>query len=147
MEFFGLHYAIWLILIFYFVGMLLIGWWSKRGITSQEGYLLGKRQFGVPMMIMHAFGAGTHPGNIAGVMSETVVSGASGIWVSWMWMFGTPFYWIIAPVVRRMRCLTLADFFQERFSRAASVMYIIVAAVGMVVFLARVLLSITRTSQ
>ena len=143
----GLHYAIWIVLVLYFVGMLLMGWWSKRGAHSQEGYLLGNRQFGVPMMIMHAFGAGTHPGNVAGVMSEAVDSGASGIWVSWMWLFGTPFYWLIAPVIRRMRCLTMADYYQERFGKAASVLYIIVAAVGMIVFLAGVLLATTRTVQ
>ncbi len=147
MAFLGLHYAIWIVLVLYFVGMLLMGWWSKRSIRSQEGYLLGNRRFGVPMMVMHAFGAGTHPGNVAGVMSQAVVSGASSIWVSWMWMFGTPFYWIIAPIVRRMRCLTMADFFRERFGRAASVLYIIVAAVGMTVFLAGVLLATTRTVQ
>jgi Na+/proline symporter len=147
MEFLGLHYAIWIVLVLYFAGMLLMGWWSKRGAASQEGYLLGNRQFGWPMMVMHAFGAGTHPGNVAGVMSETVVSGASGIWVSWMWLFGTPFYWIIAPVVRRMRCLTLADFFEQRFGKSASVLYIIVAAAGMIVFLAGVLLATTRTVQ
>ncbi|MHC4112388.1 MAG: sodium:solute symporter family transporter [Planctomycetota bacterium] len=130
MEFLGLHYTIWIILVLYFAGMLLMGWWSKRGAHSQEGYLLGNRQFGTPMMIMHAFGAGTHPGNVAGVMSEGVVSGASSIWVSWMWMFGTPFYWLIAPIIRRMRCLTMADFFRERFGRSASILYIIVAAVG-----------------
>ena len=147
MDFLGLHYAIWIVLVLYFVGMLLMGWWSKRGAHSQEGYLLGNRQFGVPMMIMHAFGAGTHPGNVAGVMSEATVSGASGIWISWMWLFGTPFYWLIAPVIRRMRCLTMADYYQERFGKAASVLYIIVAAVGMVVFLAGVLLATTRTVQ
>jgi len=147
MEFLGLHYAIWIVLALYFAGMLLMGWWSKRGIHNQEGYLLGNRQFGVTMMIMHAFGAGTHPGNVAGVMSQAVVSGASSIWVSWMWLFGTPFYWIIAPVVRRMRCLTMADFFRQRFGRAASVLYIIVAAAGMIVFLAGVLLATTRTVQ
>jgi len=147
MEFLGLHYAIWIVLVLYFVGMLLMGWWSKRGAHSQEGYLLGNRQFGTPMMIMHAFGAGTHPGNVAGVMSESVVSGASGIWVSWMWLFGTPFYWLIAPVVRRMRCLTLADFFEQRFGKSASVLYIMVAATGMIVFLAGVLLATTRTVQ
>ncbi|MFB0554659.1 MAG: sodium:solute symporter [Phycisphaerae bacterium] len=147
MEFLGLHYAIWIVLILYFAGMLLMGWWSKRGIHNQEGYLLGNRQFGWPMMVMHAFGAGTHPGNVAGVMSQGVVSGASGIWVSWMWLFGTPFYWIIAPIIRRMRCLTMADFFRERFGRSASVLYIIVAAVGMIVFLAGVLLATTRTVQ
>ena len=147
MTFLGLHYAIWIVLVLYFVGMLLMGWWSKRSIRSQEGYLLGNRRFGVLMMVMHAFGAGTHPGNVAGVMSQAVVSGASSIWVSWMWMFGTPFYWIIAPIVRRMRCLTMADFFRERFGRSASVLYIIVAAVGMIVFLAGVLLATTRTVQ
>jgi Na+/proline symporter len=147
MVFLGLHYTIWLVLVLYFAGILFLGWWSKRGIHSQEGYLLGNRQFGVPMMVMHAFGAGTHPGNVAGVMSESVVSGASGIWVSWMWLFGTPFYWLIAPVVRRMRCLTLADFFEQRFGKAASVLYIAVASAGMIVFLAGVLLATTRTVQ
>ena len=147
MEFLGLHYAIWIVLILYFAGMLLMGWWSKRGIHNQEGYLLGNRRFGWPMMVMHAFGAGTHPGNVAGVMSQGVVSGASGIWVSWMWLFGTPFYWIIAPIVRRMRCLTMADFFRERFGSSASVLYIIVAAMGMIVFLAGVMLATTRTVQ
>lgn len=147
MTFLGLHYAIWIILAIYFAGMLLLGWWSKHGIHNQEGYLLGNRQFGWPMMVMHAFGAGTHPGNVAGVISESVVSGASGIWVSWMWLFGTPFYWIIAPVVWRMRCLTLADFFEQRFGKPASVLYIIVASVGMIVFLAGVLLATTRTVQ
>ncbi len=145
--FLGLDYAIWIVLVLYFAGMLTMGWWSKRGIKNQEGYLLGNRQFGWPMMVMHAFGAGTHPGNVAGVMSQSVVSGASSIWVSWMWLFGTPFYWIIAPVIRRMRCLTMADFFRERFGKAASVLYIIVAAVGMIVFLAGVMLATTRTVQ
>ncbi len=147
MEFLGLPYEIWVVLVLYFLGMLLLGWWSKRGIRSQEGYLLGNRQFGWPMMMMHAFGAGTHPGAAAGVMSKTVSGGASGIWVSWMWMFGTPFYWLIAPLFRRMRFLTMADFFEERFSRSAGVLYTIVAAAGMIVFLASVLLATTRTVQ
>ncbi|MHC4740444.1 MAG: sodium:solute symporter family protein [Planctomycetota bacterium] len=147
MEILGLHYAIWIVLILYFAGMLLMGWMSKRKIKNQEGYLLGNRQFGWPMMVMHAFGAGTHPGNVAGVMSQSVVSGASSIWVSWMWLFGTPFYWIIAPIIRRMRCLTMADFFRERFGRKASVLYIIVAAAGMIVFLSGVMLATTRTVQ
>ena len=36
MGFLGLHYAIWIVLVLYFVGMLLMGWWSKRGIANQE---------------------------------------------------------------------------------------------------------------
>ena len=147
MELLGLHIAIWIVLVIYLAGMLLLGWWSKREASNQEGYLLGNRQFGSLMMVMHSFGAGTHPGAPAGVISKTVSHGASGIWVSWMWMFGTPFYWLIAPVVRRMRCLTLADYFEERYGRAASMLYVIVATVGMTIALAGILLATTRTVQ
>lgn len=143
----GLDIMIWVVLILYFAGVLLLGWWSKREIKGQEGYLLGNRRFGTLMMVMHAFGAGTHPGNAAGVVTATVDSGVSGIWVSWMWLFGTPFYWIIAPVVRRMRYLTMADFYEKRFGKAASILYIIVASAGMIVFLGGVMLATTRTVQ
>ncbi|MBM4043358.1 MAG: hypothetical protein FJ290_33125, partial [Planctomycetes bacterium] len=146
-EILGLHYAIWIVVILYFIGMLALGWWSKHEAKGREGFLLGKRQFGVPMMVMHAFGAGTHPGDVTGVMSATVKSGASGIWVSWMWMFGTPFYWLIAPIIRRMRCLTLADYFEERFGKAATILYVVMATIGMTVATASMLLATSRTVQ
>ena len=145
--FLGLELIIWIILVVYFAGMLLLGWWSKKSAGSQEGYLLGNRKFGVWMMIMHAFGAGTNPGDAAGVMTKTTATGASGIWVSWMWLFGTPFYWLIAPAIRRMRCLTMADFFEERFGKASSALYIFVASTGMLICLASVMLATTRTVQ
>ena len=146
-ELLGLHYAIWAMLVVYFTGILLMGWWCRRSAKTQEGYLVADRRFGVGMMVMHAFGAGTNPSDVAGVMSKTVASGASGIWLSWMWMFGTPFYWLIAPIVRRMRYLTLADYFQERYNKAATLLYVVVATVGMTVFMAGMLLATTRTVQ
>ena len=147
MEFLGLHYAIWLVLVLYFAGMLVMGWFCKRGIKNPESYLLGNRKFGVWMMVMHAFGAGTNPSDTTGTISNTVSAGASGIWVSWMWMFGTPFYWIIAPVVRRMRCLTMADYFRERFSNSAAVLYTFTSGAAMTIFFGAVLLGTTRTVQ
>lgn len=142
---FGLDPTIWMVLALYLAVMLALGWWSRRRASSQSGYLMGDRKFGTPMMVMHAFGAGTNPGDAAGVMSGSVQTGASGVWVSWLWMFGTPFYWLIAPLVRRMRCLTLADFFEERFGRGAAALYILVASVGMVICLSSVLLATTST--
>lgn len=143
----GLETTIWIVLLLYLLGMLGLGWWSRRRAGSQSGYLMGDRRFGSPMMVMHAFGAGTNPGDAAGVISGSVQTGASGVWVSWLWMFGTPFYWLIAPLVRRMRCLTLADYFEERFGRGAAALYILVASVGMVICLASVLLATTSTVQ
>ena len=147
MDLLGLHYSIWIILVLYFAGMLLLGWWSKREARDSEGYLLGGRRFGTAMMVMHAFGAGTNPTDSTGTISKTMTVGGAGIWVSWMWMFGTPFYWLIAPVIRRMRYLTLADYFRERFGRASAVLYTVVASVGMTVFFGGVLLATTRTVQ
>ena len=147
MTILGLHVAIWVVLALYFAGMLLLGWWSKRQAQDREGYLLGNRQFGIPMMVMHAFGAGTNPGDATGVVSKTVAGGASGIWVSWMWMFGTPIYWLIAPICRRMRYLTLADYYRERFGRGAALLYTAVASLGMTIFFGGVLLATTRTVQ
>jgi Na+/proline symporter len=46
-----------------------------------------------------------------------------------------------------MRCLTLADFFEERFGKPASALYIVVASAGMIVCLASVLLATARTAQ
>ena len=143
----GLEYVIWAVLALYFAGMLALGWWSRRRASRQSGYLIGDRRFGTPMMVMHSFGAGTNPGDAAGVASASVAAGASGVWASWLWLFGTPFYWLVAPLVRRMRCLTLADFFEERFGRGAAALYIVVATVGMVVCLTSVLLATTSTVQ
>ena len=147
MTFFGLDLAIWIVLVLYFAGMLLVGWWSKRRVRSREGYLLGERKFGTSMMVMHAFGAGTNPTDTTGCISKSVGVGGAGIWVSWMWMFGTPFYWLIAPIMRRMRCLTMTDYFEERFGRGAAVLYTIVASLGMTIFFGGVLLATTRTVQ
>lgn len=147
MEFLGLDLTIWVVLAVYLLGVLALGWWSRRGTENQEGYLLGNHRFGSFMMIMHSFGSGTHPGAPAGVVSKTVSAGAAGVWVSWVWLFGTPFYWLIAPVVRRMRYLTMADYFEHRFSRAAGALYVAVATVGMTILLGSVLLATARTVQ
>ena len=141
----GLDYMIWVVLVVYLAGMLLLGWWSKHRAQDREGYLLGGRKFGVAMMTMHAFGAGTNPGDTGGVISKSTVVGGAGIWVSWIWMFGTPFYWLIAPIMRRTRCLTMTDYFEERFGRPASVLYTVVASVGMMIFFGGVLLATTKT--
>ena len=41
----GLEYVIWIVLVAYFIGMLLLGWWSRHSAASQAGYLLGDRRF------------------------------------------------------------------------------------------------------
>ena len=147
MEILGLNPAIWLVLAVYFAAMILMGWLARRRIHDQNSYLLGDRVFNIWYMVMHAFGAGTNPGDVAGVVSKSVDRGAAGVWVSWMWLFGTPFYWIIAPIVRRLRAVTMADYFEQRYGGYSSVLYVLLATLGMIMCLASVLLATTRTVQ
>jgi len=147
MEILGLNPAIWLVLAVYFSAMILMGWFARKRIHDQNSYLLGDRAFNIWYMVMHSFGAGTNPGDVAGVVSKTVGRGAAGVWVSWMWLFGTPFYWIIAPIVRRLRAVTMADYFEQRYGGYSSVLYVLLATLGMTMCLASVLLATTRTVQ
>ena len=147
MQILGLDIAIWLVLAVYVAGMLAMGWVARKRIHDQNSYLLGNRTFNIAYMVMHSFGAGTNPGDVAGVVSKTVDRGAAGVWVSWMWLFGTPFYWIIAPIVRRLRALTMADYFEQRYGGYSSVLYVLLATLGMTMCLASVLLATTRTVQ
>ena len=73
------------------------------------------RRFGKPFMIFFAFGAGTSGNDAVGVSAKTYTNGLSGIWYQWLWLFCTPFYWLIAPVMRRMRALTTGDYFEYRY--------------------------------
>ena len=80
------------------------------------------------MMIMHAFGTGTASDQAVTVSSATFRSGISGIWYQWLWLFVTPFYWLIAPIFRRFRAITTADVYELRYDRSVAVLF---ALVGM----------------
>src|SRR5690606_12293077 len=47
----------------------------------------------------------------------------SGIWYQWLWLFCTPFYWLIAPVFRRMRAITTGDYFEARYDGSVGALY------------------------
>ncbi|HEV55979.1 MAG TPA: sodium:solute symporter family protein [Phycisphaerales bacterium] len=127
----GLELLDWLILLAYLVGVTIIGTWAARRVTSAASYFIGDRKFGKVMMMFFMFGSGTHSDQAVGVASKTYQSGASGIWYQWQWLFATPFYWIAAPVFRRMRAVTTGDYFQARYGPSVSVLY---AAVAMMQF-------------
>ena len=79
---------------------------------ESEAVQHGHRRLSLP-----APGAGvtdTHSDTAASVASKTFTDGLSGIW--YQWLFASPFYWLIAPVMRRFSALTTVDVFKARFS-------------------------------
>ncbi|MGB6043562.1 MAG: sodium:solute symporter family protein [Pirellulales bacterium] len=104
-----------LVLIVYFALMLGIGFWAMRRVKVQEDYFMGGRSFGKLLQTFAAFGAGTGPSDPVNTGRTTFSSGISGMWSVMYWLFVTPFYWIASVWYRRMRHLTLGDWFTERY--------------------------------
>ena len=123
----GLHIADVFVLGLYLVGITIIGVWAARRIKTIADFFMPRR-FGKVMMITHAFGTGTHSDQAVSVASKSFTNGLSGIWYQWLWLFATPFYWLIAPVMRRFRAITTADVFEARFGPSVAMLF---AAVGM----------------
>jgi len=117
-----------IVLVGYFVIMIVIGIICSMRIKGQEDFFMGGRGFGKLLQTFAAFGAGTGSQDPINVGRTTWTSGLSGIWSALMWLFITPFYWIFAVWYRRMRHLTLGDWFVERYeSRPMGVAYTLFA--------------------
>ncbi len=124
---FGLHVADICVLVLYLLAMAVIGFWTASKIKKSQDFFM-PRQFGKAMMVMFGFGAGTHSDQAVGVASKSFSVGLSGIWYQWLWLPCTPFYWLIAPVMRRFRAITTGDVFEARYDRSVAVLY---AFIGM----------------
>lgn len=107
------------VLVVYFMVMAGIGLASMLKIKKQEDFFLGGRGFGKILQIFAAFGAGTGSQDPVTTGTTTYTSGLSGIWSVLVWLFVTPFYWFFGVWYRRMRHLTLGDWFVERFQSKA----------------------------
>ncbi|QEG38258.1 sodium:solute symporter family protein [Roseimaritima ulvae] len=120
----------------YFLVMISIGLWAMRRVSDQEDYFMGGRGFGKLLQTFAAFGAGTGAHEPVQVGSTAWNSGLSGVWSALMWLFVTPIYWITAVWYRRMRHLTLGDWFVERYeSRSMGAAYTMFAIVFYMVYL------------
>jgi Na+/proline symporter len=117
----------WAVIAAYFVVItgigLVVGWRVRK---SGE-YFLGGRSFGPWLMIGQTFGVGTHAEMPVALAGAVYTSGASAIWFQWKNLFVTPFFWIMAPVFRRVRRTTMAEFTEDRYGPWMGGIYIVFA--------------------
>ena len=123
----------WVVIVVYLVGITAIGVWAMKKVKSAASFFIGDRKFGKWMMMFFMFGSGTHSDQAVGVAAKTFRAGASGIWYQWVWLFATPFYWIAAPIFRRMRAVTTGDYFEIRYSGGVSVLFALVGMLQLMV--------------
>ena len=123
MQWLGLHWADWLLLLAYLIGVTALGVWSHRRVRNMVDYFMGGRRFGKLFLVFFAFGAGTSSDQAISVVAGTWRAGLPGIWWQFLWLWSTPFYWMVAPIIRRMRAITTSDFFEARFDTSTATLY------------------------
>jgi len=136
---FGLSYLDLGIILAYVLLIIYLGWHTKKKVASSGDYFMGGRRGSKLMMIANALGAGTHTDQAVAVSGATYELGLAGIWYQWVWLLSTPFYWLVAPIYRRVRYVTTGDFFEERYGTKVGVAYTIMGVLFFTISLGLIL--------
>ena len=115
MEILGLHILDIIIILIYFVVILWLGKKAGEKNDTTEEFFLAGRSLGKFYQFFLNFGNATNADQAVAVTRETYRQGVGGIWIQFLVLFVTPFYWITSLVFRRFRLTTLGDYFTERF--------------------------------
>ena len=134
MKLLGIELLDFLVVVVYLFGICTLGVWMARRVKNTSDFFIGNWRFGKALLMMHSFGTGTSSEMPVAVVSNSFKGGFSGIWTQWLYLFITPFYWLFAPWYRRLRCVTIGDMYEMRFSRAISIFYTIFALVFFMVY-------------
>ena len=140
----GIHLIDIIVILVYLALMVFIGLWSSRSVKNTGDFFIGGRRFGKFMTMMFNFGTGTHSDQAVGVISKCYSVGLAGIWYQWLWLMVTPFYWLIAPILRRLRVVTTADYFKVRYNQSVATLYAIMAIIILMLNMGTMLLGSGR---
>jgi len=115
MTFLGLHWQDWLMIALYLGALVYIGQRTARTVKRQTDLYLGGRKLGKALQFFLNFGNMTDLNNAVTTTSAVYGSGAGGTWIALQTLFMTPYYWFMNVWFRRVRLMTMADLFEDRF--------------------------------
>ncbi|NLP12252.1 sodium:solute symporter family protein, partial [bacterium] len=115
MNILGLHIADFSIVIVYILAMLYLGIRAQRKTKNTTDFFMAGRSLGKFYQFFLNFGNSTHADQAAAVSREIYRQGIGGMWIQYLVLFLTPFYWFTALLFRRSRVITLGDFYSERY--------------------------------
>ena len=100
------------------------GYAVDTAMDGEEGFFLAGRKLGKLYQFFLNFGNATDANGAVSTASLVYQKGASGVWLSLQTLFMNPYYWFMNPWFRRVRLITVADLFEDRFgSRALARFY------------------------
>jgi SSS family solute:Na+ symporter len=116
-TFWGL--SIWdiVVLIIYLIVILYIAIRAAILVKNSEDYFMAGRRFGKLIQTFAAYGQATSVENVTATTTMVNANGASGIWAMLAGgLINLPIFWMTSIWYRRLRVLTLGDFFEERYA-------------------------------
>ncbi len=115
MRFGSLHLVDLLVIFSYLAIVIYIGRRAAAAAKSEEGYFLAGRKLGKLYQFFLNFGNATDANGAVSTASLVYQKGASGVWLSLQTLFMNPYYWFMNAWFRRVRLVTVADLFEDRF--------------------------------
>jgi SSS family solute:Na+ symporter len=103
------------IIVFYLAVVLWLGRRSQRRTKDTDDFYIAGRRLGKFYQFFLNFGHATNADQAAAVAREVYRQGIGGMWIQYLVLFLTPFYWFTSAFYRRARQVTLGDFYTERF--------------------------------
>ena len=111
----GLHVVDVALVCIYVAVIIWVGRTIGKKQQDAEGFYLAGRNLGKFYQFFLNFGHSTDSNQAAGVSREVYRQGLGGMWIQYLVLFLTPFYWFTTMLYRRVRLITIGDLLTERF--------------------------------
>ncbi len=111
----GLHVIDFTIVLVFIAVVLWLGWRASRRTKTTEDFYVAGRRLGKFYQFFLNLGTSTNADQAIVVSREVYRQGIGGMWIQYLVLFLTPFYWFTTAFFRRVRLVTIGDFFAERF--------------------------------
>jgi SSS family solute:Na+ symporter len=115
MYIFGFHIIDVIIIAAYLAIITYIGKRSMSKVKNQEDYFLAGRGVGKFFQYFLNMGTIVDAGNAVNTASAAFSRGVGGVWILLAPILTGPYYWFMAAWFRRVRLVTMAELFDERF--------------------------------
>lgn len=115
MTIFGLHWLDFAIVVSFVLVVLWLGRRAGRKTKSADDFYVAGRRLGKFYQFFLNLGTSTNADQAIIVSREVYRQGIGGMWIQYLVLFLTPFYWFTTGFFRRVRLVTIGDFFSERF--------------------------------
>jgi len=124
----GFHPVDVLLIVAYLAAITYVGKRTVGKVRSQEDFFMAGRSVGKLLQYFMNMATIIDASNAVSTASFAFSKGLAGVWLLLAPIFSGPYYWFIAGWFRRVRLITMAELFDERFkSKFLSVFY---ASVG-----------------